>query len=81
MPDFQYIHRILDTRASGVDKTEKTKQYTMLKGSENGILFVAPGCEAINRKEGGDDDAGPCNHMLYLTKDLGRSSTVILYSG
>jgi len=27
--------------------------------------------------EGTDDASGPCNHMLYLTKDLGRTFTLV----
>jgi len=37
------------------------------------------GCESSKvRKEPGEDlDDGPCNHMLYLTKDLGRTFTLV----
>jgi hypothetical protein len=37
-------------------------------------------CEASKvRREPGEEleDAGPCNHMLYLTKDLGRTFTLV----
>jgi hypothetical protein len=37
-------------------------------------------CESSKvRREPGEelDDSGPCNHMLYLTKDLGRTFTLV----
>merc|ERR1719159_830196 len=37
-------------------------------------------CEASKvRREPGEEleDAGPCNHMLYLTKDMGRTFTLV----
>jgi len=37
-------------------------------------------CEAskVRREDGEElDDSGPCNHMLYLTKDLGRTFTLV----
>lgn len=33
-------------------------------------------CEATGAKKP-DSEAGPCNHMLYLTKDLGRTFTLV----
>merc|ERR1719359_1116748 len=32
-------------------------------------------CEG--RRKSDADDAGPCNHMLYITKDLGRTFTLV----
>eukprot|EP00413_Alexandrium_margalefii_P040988 CAMPEP_0204600826 /NCGR_PEP_ID=MMETSP0661-20131031/55668_1 /ASSEMBLY_ACC=CAM_ASM_000606 /TAXON_ID=109239 /ORGANISM="Alexandrium margalefi, Strain AMGDE01CS-322" /LENGTH=835 /DNA_ID=CAMNT_0051611661 /DNA_START=41 /DNA_END=2545 /DNA_ORIENTATION=- len=35
-------------------------------------------CESKRRKGSDDEDGGPCNHMLYLTKDLGRTFTLVV---
>lgn len=35
-------------------------------------------CDAVKTsRKGSDADAGPCNHMLYVTKDLGKTFTLV----